>query len=142
MHELKVNVDGGAGRCAAEGGFTLIELLVVMVIIGILAAVAYPAYTSQVVKSNRAAAQTYLLDLAQRETQYLADSRSYAGTVTQLNLPTPDAVAAKYTIAIATQDGPPPAFTITATPLAGTNQQADGPLTIDNTGLKTPAGKW
>ncbi|MBA5690699.1 type IV pilin protein [Rugamonas apoptosis] len=123
-------------------GFTLIELLVAMIIIGILAAVAYPAYTSQIVKSNRAATQTYMLDLAQREQQYLADSRSYAGTVAQLNLPTPDAIAAKYTITISTQDGPPPTFTITATPVTGTNQAADGQLTIDNTGAKSPSGKW
>ncbi len=138
MHEQKWN---GGGRRLARG-FTLIELLVAMVVVAILAAVAYPAYTSQIVKSNRAAAQTYLLDLAQREQQYLADSRSYAGTVALLNLPTPAAVAAKYTITIDVQDGPPPAFTITATPVVGTNQQADGPLTIDNTGLKSPSNKW
>lgn len=138
MHEQTLN---GGGRRLARG-FTLIELLVAMVVIAILAAVAYPAYTSQIVKSNRAAAQTYLLDLAQREQQYLADSRSYAGTVALLNLPTPAAVAAKYTITIDVQDGPPPAFTITATPVVGSNQQADGTLQIDNTGLKSPSNKW
>lgn len=133
--------NGNGGQRRARG-FTLIELLVAMVIIGILAAVAYPAYTSQVIKSNRAAAQAYMVDLAQRETQYLADSRSYAGTVDLLNLPTPAAVSAKYTITIDTQDGPPPTFTITATPVATSNQAGDGVLTIDHTGLKSPAGKW
>jgi type IV pilus assembly protein PilE len=122
-------------------GFTLIELMVTVAIIGILAAVAYPAYTRYLVKSNRSAAEAYLMDVAQSETAYMADARSYATTLAQLNLTTPKAVSDKYDISIAVTDTPP-GFTITASPKTGTNQAGDGDLTLNNAGTRTPNDKW
>ena len=46
-------------------GFTLLELMMVVVIIALLSAIALPAYTQQVVRSNRAEAMTELLRVAQ-----------------------------------------------------------------------------
>lgn len=123
-------------------GFTLIELLVAIAIIGILAAVAIPSYSRYVIRGNRAAAQQHMLDLAQREQQFLSDARTYKDTVADLNMTTPTAVSKHYTIEIATGDGPPPTFTITAKPVTGSAQAADGDLSIDQAGTKLPADKW
>jgi type IV pilus assembly protein PilE len=123
-------------------GFTLIELLVTLAIIGILSAVAYPAYGRYVAKGNRSAAQTYLLDLAQAEARYFADSRSYTDSIATLGVPAPAAVSSKYTIQIDAPDALPPSFTITATPIIGTSQAGDGILTINSSGARTPSNKW
>lgn len=123
-------------------GFTLIELMITVAIIGILAAIAYPSYTSYTIRANRAAAQSHMLDIAQREQQFFLDNRSYANTAAALNVTTPDSVSKFYTITIAVSNGPPPTYTITAIPKSGTVQASDGNLTLDNTGQKTPSSKW
>lgn len=125
-----------------QPGFTLVELMVAVAVVGILAAIALPAYSQYIVRSNRTAAQAYLMDLAQAQAQYMADSRSYASSVDDLNLPVPDNVGAKYEIAIEFEDGPPQAYTITATPREGSAQVEDGELSINQAGTRTPGDKW
>jgi len=62
----------------AESGFTLVELMIVVVIIGVIAAVAIPAYKGSVMKSNRAMAKAALLDLAGRQEKYYSLYNNYA----------------------------------------------------------------
>jgi type IV pilus assembly protein PilE len=126
---------------ARPRGFTLIELMVCAAIIGLLAAIAYPTYGKYLVRSNRSAAQSYLVELAQAEAQYMADSRTYA-SLADLNRPAPTVVSAKYDVTIELTDGPPSTFTISATPKTGTNQAGDGALTLNQAGTRTPGGKW
>lgn len=123
-------------------GFTLIELMITVAIVAVLATIAYPSYQSYLVRNNRAAAQSALMDVAQRQQQYLLDSRAYAPNLASLNMTLPASVSRYYTVAIATTAGPPPTFTVTATPAAGTSQATDGALSIDQAGTKTPAEKW
>ncbi len=123
-------------------GFTLIEVMIAIAVIAILAAAAMPAYTSYVLRGNRGAAQQFLLDVAQREQQYFADARAYGETLTALGMTAPATVSKYYDIAIEVDDGPPPGFTVTATPKAGTAQAEDVTLSIDSKGAKLPADKW
>jgi len=122
-------------------GFTLVEIMMVVAIIGILAAVAYPSYTAHVKKSNQGAAQAFLMDIAQKQSQYLLDNRAY-GSLTDLGLTTPTKVSEYYTITVTVGSGNPPTFTAKATPKTGTAQAAESELTIDQSGNKTPSSKW
>jgi len=58
-------------------GFTLIELMIVVAVIGILAAIAYPAYTDSVLKGKRAQARTALLELMQQQERYMTQRNTY-----------------------------------------------------------------
>ncbi|MBL0422827.1 type IV pilin protein [Ramlibacter sp. AW1] len=130
-------------------GFTLIELLITVAVVAILVSVAYPSYTAHVLKSRRAEAQQVLMDAASRQQQWLLDTRRYA-TEAELKAGTgglniPNSVAANYTLVF---DAPVPAagvaptFTITATPQGAQDRDTCKPLTIANTGVKTPATCW
>jgi type IV pilus assembly protein PilE len=127
---------------SASKGFTLIELMIAVLIVAITAAIAIPSYTSYLVKSRRTAAQTHLMDIAQRQQQYLLDMRSYAPDLATLSVTTPTTVTQYYTVTLSNTSGPPPTFTATATPVAGSSQASDGALSIDYTGAKTPANSW
>ena len=119
-------------------GFTIVELIIAVAIIGILAAIAVPAYTEHLKKGRRADAQQFLSQVAQKQQQYLMDARTYAGDLTELSMDksVPQSVSKFYTVSVIAVAGPPPLFTATATPIAGTAQETDGPLSIDNNGTK------
>jgi type IV pilus assembly protein PilA len=68
-----------AGSARDDQGFTLIELLVVILIIGILAAIAIPAFLSQTGKASDSAAKTQVGTLQTTIQAYATEHGSYEG---------------------------------------------------------------
>lgn len=128
----------GLGRKFVSG-FSLIELMVVMAIVAIIAAVAIPSYNAYLVRGNQSAAEAMLMDIAQRQQQYLLDNRSYAPDLTTLNYVASGDVTSYYGFATA---GAGTGFTATATPVSGTIQASADTLQIDQAGTKSPASDW
>lgn len=137
---MKFNNQVMLGKARRYAGFTLIELMIAVVIVAILAAVAYPSYQDHLRKGRRAAAQAFMLEVANREQQYLLDARSYTSALSDLKLTVPTEVSPFYTVTIAAAS-PPPTYTITATPVAGSPQASDGVLTLTHEGNKTRNGQ-
>lgn len=123
-----------------QGGFTLIELLIVVAILGILASIAMPAYDSYVRRGHRAAAKSEMMAIANQQQQYLLNNRQY-GSLTDLGYTVPADVTARYNVTVTPDNTTsPPTFTITFNATGA--QTADGNLSLNSAGVKTPADKW
>jgi type IV pilus assembly protein PilE len=140
---------------AKQAGFTLIELMIVVVVVAILAAIAFPQYRDYVVRSNRAVAKSLLVQVADRQEQFFTDRKTYASDMTDLGYPDATTIYvdrsgnpsgadpgdALYSVVLSNAGAT--TFTLTATPL---NAQADDTkctaMAINQSGQRTstPAG--
>ena len=102
-------------RSANVRGMTLIELLIVVAIVGILAAIAGPAWNDQVIKSRRADARNTLLAAQIEQEQYRANNLTYATSMSAMGMGSFDSTTRDYyRVEVVSADAT--GFLITATP--------------------------
>ena len=78
------------------GGFTLMELLAVVLIIGIIAAVAWPKYEAAVLKSKAVQALVLLRNTADAQTRYYMTNGHYTEDLSLLDIELPQ--SSKFTL--------------------------------------------
>ena len=121
-------------------GFTLIELMITVAIIGILAAIAVPAYSDYITRGKIPEATSALASMRINLEQFYQDNRSYASAAGGCGVANPSSQNFTYACALGATDQ---SYAVTATGVA--NRGMDGFVyTIDQAGARTStmSTKW
>lgn len=112
-----------------QRGFTMIELLIVMVIVAILAAIAFPAYQDQVRKTRRSTAKATMMELVQCAERFHTSNRTYVGfnVAAQCNVPGRTTQFYQFTLDAAAAQ----TFSIRATPIGDQATDTCGVLQVN-----------
>lgn len=79
--DLKVKYLQYLNNKKSDKGFTLIELLVVIIIIGILSAIALPAFLNQANKAKQSEAKTYVGSTNRGQQAYYAEKNGFVSSI-------------------------------------------------------------
>lgn len=125
-----------------SGGFTLIELMIVVVIVGVLAAIAYPAYQDYARETKRADAHAALLRIATLQEKHFSNNNQYANSTTTLGYAANPAISNDGHWAVSITGVGPAAFTLRAAPAGGHVDADCAAITLTSAGLRGPAACW
>ena len=118
-------------------GFTLIEVMITVAIIGILSAIALPAYTEYLIRGRIPEATSQLASKQIRMEQWFQDSRTYRATTgTACYIGASDTTSSKF-FTFTCSSASATAFTITAT---GTGSMTGFVFTVNQNGDKATTG--
>lgn len=127
-----------------KNGFTVVEVLITMVIVVVLASIAYPSYVSLLRKAHRAEAATELASLAQAQERFYARFRTYSSVVNAPETCTGKGCGLQRSSSLSENDyyvlssnGDATSYTLTATARGLQLEDTDCiTMTIDNVGIK------
>ena len=133
----------------SNDGFSFAEIMVVTAIVGILAAIALPAYGRYVYRSQRVEAKTVLQEIAQRQERFNSTYNIYSGSLTGNGTAGLGRVAncgagvgsetCLYVVTVATQNAGLQ-YTLTAAPQGRQAGDVCGSLTLTGAGVKAFTG--
>ncbi|QSR36047.1 pilus assembly protein PilE [Marinobacterium iners] len=119
-------------------GFTLIEVLIAVLIIGILASIAYPAYLQYVESGRRKSATSCLSELAQYMEQAYARTFSYSVALPLNETSCDNDLQLFYSFQFAQGQPTQTTYNIQAVPVGAQSGDACGTLSLNQAGQTTP----
>lgn len=124
-------------RQSNQRGFSLIELVITVTIIGIIAAIAIPAYNAMKMRGARTEAMSTLTEVAHLQERWYSNNGTYADSLATIDAPT-SSENNKYTISLTFDSSTPDEFEVTAT-AAGSQLGDDNCQTfsLDQAGRRT-----
>jgi len=141
----KTQSGSAAWRLKHQAGVTLIEIMIVVCIVGILAMIAYPNYTSHIVRSKRTQAASCLQEAAQYMERFYTTNLRYDQTTGGVAVSLPATACIKdmngnYVVSISSVAAN--TFVLQATPQGSqaSRETECGTLTLSQNGTKTVSG--
>lgn len=122
----------------SNAGFTLIEVMIVVAILGILTAIALPAYSDYIMRGNRADARAGLQTAATWLERVSTSTGQYPATAAGFPNDLKTVKSDAYDIAYATTNSGV-TYTLTATPKGGQVKDKCKSFTLDSRGLENVA---
>lgn len=114
-----------------QAGFTLIEVMIVVAIVGILTAIAVPAYGDYVKRGRITEAVSGLSDMRVKMEQFFQDNRTYVGACVAGTVAPLPANTTQFTFSCSSLSAS--AYTVSAT---GTSTMAGFTFTVDQSNVR------